>query len=331
MPTFKDLYSHLNLIASEEDGDDFQVMAKREINFTYREILAEGDSDLERREFTLTTVSGISKYGMPIYVSQVLNIEDDTNDRSIPLRGPHEFDRNRAGLSESGTPLNAYWFGEYGVQKQPASAGKISVVSSSTSDASGGNFNIIVNGMSSGVDIRESIEMNGTTEVESSASFDAVSNGIGIRRLVLSNASSAEFSGYVTVKDVSDNTLAVIPPYWGKSPSYQWWEFDYTPDTAMTYVVRCLAQKPPLINDDDWPEIPEEYHDLLVLGPEAILLAGKGKESASAAARQKYQVRKEAYLGRKQHKGVRSRSFRNVSNRYISRGSGEKIPNASNS
>ena len=185
--------------------------------------------------------------------------------------------------------------------------------------------------MSSGVDIRESIEMNGTTEVESSASFDAVSNGIGIRRLVLSNASSAEFSGYVTVKDVSDNTLAVIPPYWGKSPSYQWWEFDYTPDTAMTYVVRCLAQKPPLINDDDWPEIPEEYHDLLVLGPEAILLAGKGKESASAAARQKYQVRKEAYLGRKQHKGVRSRSFRNVSNRYISRGSGEKIPNASNS
>ena len=33
MATFKDLYTHLNLLASEEDGDDFQVMAKREINF----------------------------------------------------------------------------------------------------------------------------------------------------------------------------------------------------------------------------------------------------------------------------------------------------------
>ena len=329
MPTFKDLYTHLNLLASEEDGDDFQLMAKREINFTYKEILSEGDNDLERREFTLTTRSGTAKYGMPIYVSQVLNIEDDTNDRMLTLRGPHEFDRNRAGLSESGTPLRAYWFGEYGVQRQPATAGVISVVSSSTSDASGGNYNIVVNGMSSGIDMRESIEFNGTTEVESSTSFDAVSNGIGIRRLVLSNASSAEFAGYVTVKDVDNNTLSVIPPFYGKSPSYQWWEFDYIPDTAMTYVVRCLAHKPPLINDDDWPEIPEDYHDLLIYGPEAILLAGKGKESAAMAANQKFQQRKEAYLGRKQHKGVRSRAFRNVSNRYISRGSGEKIPNAS--
>ena len=100
MPTFKDLYTHLNLLASEEDGDDFQLMAKREINFTYKEILSEGDNDLERREFTLTTRSGTAKYGMPIYVSQVLNIEDDTNDRMLTLRGPHEFDRNRAGLSE---------------------------------------------------------------------------------------------------------------------------------------------------------------------------------------------------------------------------------------
>ena len=83
MPTFKDLYSHLNLIASEEDGDDFQVMAKREINFTYREILAEGDSDLERREFTLTTVSGISKYGMPIYVLSNLGA---TLRRYMPLK-----------------------------------------------------------------------------------------------------------------------------------------------------------------------------------------------------------------------------------------------------
>jgi len=96
-------------------------------------------------------------------------------------------------------------------------------------------------------------------------------------------------------------------------------------------VVRCLAHKPPLVNDDDWPEIPEEYHDLLSLGPEAALLVSKGKEAAVSWAQIKYNERKESYLGRKQHRGVRKRRFNNVSNPYVGRGLGQRIPSASES
>ena len=50
--TYEEIYKELNLIASEEDGDDFETMAKASINLHYRELLSEGDVDLERREFT---------------------------------------------------------------------------------------------------------------------------------------------------------------------------------------------------------------------------------------------------------------------------------------
>ena len=85
--------------------------------------------------------------------------------------------------------------------------------------------------------------------------------------------------------------------------------------------------KPPLVNASDWPEIPEEYHDLLIYGPMAVLLAGKGKESSSQRSFQKYNERKRAFLGKKTHRGIRSRKFSNVTNIYIEHGSGHKIPN----
>ena len=96
---FSDIISYLNLAASEESGDEFETMAKRAVNLIYDELLAETDTDFERREYSFTTVSGVSKYGMPLYVQQVLNIEDNTNDRQIALKTSQDFDRERAGSS----------------------------------------------------------------------------------------------------------------------------------------------------------------------------------------------------------------------------------------
>jgi len=325
--TYEDIYKELNLLASEEDGDDFQDMAKRSINLHYMELLSESNTDLERREFTLTVASGQSKCGMPLYVADVLNIEDDSNDRPLDLYGPHSYDRRHSGSTQTGAPEEAYWIGEYGVQKQPATAGALTVESSSATDT-GANYQIVIHGMVGGVDTREVVDFTGATPVSTTNSFDAESNAIGIRRIVLKNQNNQTFTGNVTVKDVDGNTLSVIPPYWGDSPSYQWWELWPEPAAAQTYVVRSLAHKPPLVNDDDWPEIPEMFHDLLIYGPQSMLLAGKGKEAAAARALQKYTDRKQKFLGLKQHRGVRNRKFRNATNPYIQRGNFRKIPNA---
>ena len=327
---FSEIISYLNLAASEESGDEFETMAKRAVNLIYDELLAETDTDFERREYAFTTISGISKYGMPLYVQQVLNIEDNTNDRQLILKTAQDFDRERAGSASSGTPTEAYVFGYFGVQKQPVSAGALNITSSSALDA-GSNYKAIINGMSSGVDVREEVTLNGTSGSDTSNSFDAVSNGIGIRRVVLQQSNSVTFVGTITIKDVGDNVLAVIPPYWGDSPSYQWWELYPTPAAAVEYVVRTLAKKPPLINDDDGPEIDSRYHDLLIHGAQAILLPLVGKGQAGQLAARKFEQRKEDFLGHREQKQVTSRKFKNVTNSYILPASSlqRKIPNAS--
>ncbi len=325
--TYEELYQELNLLASEEDGDDFEDMAKRSINLHYFELLSETNTDLERREFTITVENGVSKYGMPLYVADVLNIEDDDNDRPLDLYGPHEYDRRHSGTSNTGTPEEAFWIGEHGVQKQPTQAGALTVESSDNTDT-GGNYQIVIHGMVSGVDTREVVDFTGTTPSSTTNSFDASVNAIGIRRVVLKNRNNTTFTGNVTIKDSAGVTLAVIPPYYGDSPSYQWWEFWPFPAATQTFVVRSLAHKPPLINPEDWPELPEMFHDLLIYGPQSVLLAGKGKEAAANRALQKYTDRKRAFMGIKQHRGVKTRRFRNVSNPYVQRGNFRKIPNA---
>lgn len=329
---FSDIIEYLNQSASEESGDEFETMAKRAVNLIYDELLVETDTDFERREYTFTTISGISKYGMPLYVQQVLNIEDNENDRQITLKTAQDFDRERAGSSNSGTPTEAYSFGYFGIQKQPAVSGALKITSSSALDA-GSNYKIVINGMSSNVDVREEVTLNGTSTATSSYSYDAVKNGIGIRRVVLKQSNSVTFVGTITIKDANDNVLSVIPPYWGDSPSYQWWELYPIPDSAITYVVRTLAKKPPLINDDDWPELDTRYHDLLIHGAQAILLPLVGKGQAGQLAARKYEQRKEDFLGHREQKQVTSRKFKNVTNPYVLPASTvqRKIPNASSS
>jgi len=325
--TYEEIYKELNLLASEEDGDDFEAMAKRSINLHYFELLSETNTDLERREFTITTEAGVSKYGMPLYVADVLNIEDDDNDRPLDLYGPHSFDRRHSGTSNTGTPEEAFWIGEHGVQKQPTTSGSLTIESSDNTDT-GANYQIVIHGMVDGVDTREVVNFTGTTPASTTNVFDSSVNAIGIRRVVLKNRNNTTFVGNVTIKDAAGITLAVIPPYWGDSPSYQWWEFWPYPSGVQTFVVRSLAHKPPLINNDDWPELPEMFHDLLIYGPQSVLLAGKGKEAAANRALQKYTERKRAFMGLKQHRGVKTRRFRNVSNPYVQRGNFRKIPNA---
>lgn len=290
--SYGNLLTHGLNLAGEDAGSDYEAMLKVAINLTYSEILAATDSDLERREFSLTTVSGISQYGMPLYVRRVLNIEDTDRRRALEIIPRQVFDADYAGTTQSGPPERAYKLGAFGVQKQPATAGTLTAVSSSSSD--GDTFSILIRGFSSGVDVRESLALNGTSAVTSANSYDTAN---GIQRIVLVPASGSAFSGNVTVKDADANTLAVFPPYYGESPTYEWYELHPTPASAITYTVRCEARKPPLALASDWPEIADDFHDLLIDGPAAMLLETVGKSRQGALAAQRFARRIAEYSG----------------------------------
>jgi len=76
-------------------------------------------------------------------------------------------------------------------------------------------------------------------------------------------------------------------------------------------------RKPPLVNDDDWPEIPENYHDLIIEGAAASILPVVGKTSAADRSQRRFDRRLRKFAGKTQKRAGRIRSFENVTNVFV--------------
>lgn len=307
--TFKELQVDLLNLFGGDSGGDEETMAKAAINRVYRRLLDAVDADHERREFTLTTAASTSKYGMPLYVKTVLNMDDGTNDRRIFNISALEYDVTYPGTVESGTPTRAYRYGVLGVQKQISTAEAVTLQSSSASDT-GINFQCRVTGFNSAdVLISEKIQLTGTTPATSTATFKAD----GLERVVKLAASGSSWSGYITLKGATSGTTFATIPVWWDSPDYQWIEFHPIPDAALTYTVRAIMRKPELVDDEDWPEINEDFHNLLVWGAAAEMLPLVGKTSISDRFRRDFENGLARFSSGQQVEPNRVRVFADVS------------------
>lgn len=304
MARYIDLQNELLEIGGQDANSEFHDMVKAEIQRQYRSLLVDINQDSQRREFSLTTVADTSKYGFSLYVKEIQNIEDPDNNRFIYDISAREFDTRFPGSTDTGTPIRAYPFGVFGVQKQPASTGTITVESSSAADT-GTNYQVRVSGYVSDVLTAETITVTGTTAVTSTNSYSAIERDVKVL------ATGYTFAGNVTVKDSSGNTLSVIPTWWD-SPDYLWYEFQPIPSSAITYTVRAIMRKPDLVDDDDWPDIDQDFHELLIYGPAAVLLPGIGMEPAAQTHSKWFQHRYEKFMDSQKRRPSRVRSFNNV-------------------
>ena len=282
MATFGDIKKNLLNIGAQDTGGEAEDMVGVAINHTYRRILALSNMDQMKREFSLSTVSGTGQYGLPLYVQTDLNFDDDTNDRSLEEMSSREFDKRLPGTDETGIPSHYYKVGKKGIQNQPSAAGVIGVVSSSTADTASTYVTIL--GYVSGVLTREKVTLTGTTIANTTNSFTT------IERVVKTADDGTSFQGNITITDASANTLAVIPT-WVGSPTYIWVEFWPEPDAVYTYTLRAMGYKPDLVNDDDWPDYDENFHDLLLYGPGAEVLPSFGQENVALQYNQIFQQR----------------------------------------
>tara|TARA_R110002110_G_scaffold148832_2_gene339991 strand:+ start:1593 stop:2888 length:1296 start_codon:yes stop_codon:yes gene_type:complete len=234
-----------------------------------------------------TRGSGGSKYGLPLYARTDLNIDDPNNDRSVDEITSRSFDKSFPGNTDTGDPFNYYNLGKFGVQVQPTTDSAITIVSSSTSDVT--NFHVTITGFdTSGVFIREKLALNGTSNVTSTLSFST------IERVVKSAKTGFSFSGNITVKDSNSATLSIVP-IWVNSPEYVWIEFYPTPDTSRRYILRASAWKPDLVNDEDWPDIDNYFHNLILYGAGIEVLPSFGKDETAVLFKQMYTERISEY------------------------------------
>ena len=286
---YRDIKEQVLDIAGADAGDDFEDMVNAAINRTYRFILNQVDADNERREFSLTTAASTSQYGMPLYVKQVLNIDDATNNRRVYDISSTEFDSFHPGATETGTPREAYPLGAYGVQTQPSANETLDLVSDSAAD-SGVNFPVRITGFNaSGHWVTETVTMTGVTTVATSNTYSKV------ERVTKAAASGSSWTGIITVKmTTTGTTLAVIPSHWD-APTFLWYEFRPIPSAALTYTIRAIMRKPDLKKDEDWPEIDEEFHNLIVWGSAAEVLPAQGLFPESQSYGRRFDVGVKSY------------------------------------
>tara|TARA_R110000744_G_scaffold271950_1_gene384950 strand:- start:2172 stop:3167 length:996 start_codon:yes stop_codon:yes gene_type:complete len=309
MPDFAGLQAEVLNLAGADAGGDYGAMVKASLNRVMFRALQKVDKDLERREFSLTTVASTSQYAMPLEMRRVLNIEDSANQKRIFDITARTFDNNYPGDTQTGSPDRAYPLGSFGVSSQPVTATTIEVVSSSASDSSG--ITVRVTGYVEGVLSTESIVVNGTTPVVSTNTYDAG----GLERVVRSAVLGTVPVGNLTIRTVSVGaTHAIIPVIYPSSwsPTYLWYEFHPIPATPLTYTVRGVMRKRALINDDDWPDIDEEFHNMLVWGAGSEVLPVLGKMGVANRLRLDFETALDEFAGIQEERPNLMRVFSDV-------------------
>lgn len=308
MSDYRELKDTVIRYAGQSAGGKFEQLINVTMNGVYRRLLDVGLVPHEHREFPLTTVSGVKQIGMPVYVRKVMNIEDGTNKKSIWYTTARSNDRTSPGSTESGDPRAAFSIGVRGVQVFPNSDGLLGLVSDETDD-SGVNYKIRVTGFNTdGLLVTELVTMSGTTKVFTTNNYDST---LGVERITKAPATGFTFSGNITITDDDNNTISTIPVWW-ISVDYEWVQFRPIPSTAITYTVRAEMRKPPLVNDTDWPEIDQEYHDLLVWGTTKDILPTVGKSSTGDRHRVTFEDRLEEFVSGRDDSGNHIWIFANV-------------------
>jgi len=288
---YSQIVSDILSYAGQATGGKAEDLVKRAVNTVYFRVMEEINTPYEEREFAVTSVANQRSLGMPLWVRNILNIEDTDTPQMLNETSARMFDRTRAGSTETGTPSSFFILQSKGVQKNPAEDGQLTVVSSEAGDA-GSDFKVRVEGFdTNGLLVSELFAINGTTPVSTSNSY---SSSMGVERIVKVPAEGKAFSGTITLKDSSGNAIAEIPEAW-ESPDFLWIDLDPIPGSVINYTVRAEMRVPPLYHDYDWPKFDEQFHDLLIWGVTQDLLAAWGKPDTAGAHRITFNERIEEF------------------------------------
>lgn len=234
----------------QDTTSTFATIIGRFINRRYFQILRTINWDNINWDYTFNTVAGQQKYALPADFGKEMSVTDTTNQIPLihePLQNLYE---NLGTLSTQGNP-QSYDIIEDVVQQQPSSASALSIVSSAAGDTS---QTIFVRGISSGVEIYESVTLTGTS---AATTLNAYTRIKGLSK-------SAVTTGTVTITANSGaTTQAVIPPSCLET-RYKIATLHYVPNGVATISMPYIEKPMPMSQDYDYPTI--DIADLIELG-----------------------------------------------------------------
>lgn len=252
------------------------------LNVTLGEIWAAYPWSFKRRKQTFSTVVSQEEYQLDEEVEEIAFLRQRTSPRKLLYLPDHLFyalEPDPEGAS-TGTPRYYRVWEETGFSTNLASADTVYVVSSSTSD--GATFNVRIRGRnSSGEIVRETLTLNGTTNVTSSTTW--ASDGL------MDISKSAATTGTISCRRTTGATLLSEMAPDETAPRFKRLSFYPIPSAVITIYMEYYERLHLLTHDTDIPQIDSRWTWVIVEGTLAKVWNYKQKEDAAALAQRNYE------------------------------------------
>lgn len=247
--TFADMKANVGL-ELQDTSTPFNVLIGKFLNRRYFQCLRTINWGAINFDYTLTLVAGQRDYALPVDFKSAVYCLDSTNNLTFTEVRADGFADQPSQVFEQTTPYS-YTVFDAGSLVQPTAASAVTIVSSLTTDTS---TTVTVKGDVGGVETRETLTLNGTTNVTGTASFTRIKS---ITKDVT--------NGSITVT-CNSQTVGLLSPE-TKIYRVKKIRFFGIPDSALTLSIPYHILPMPLVNDYDVPVI--DIDDCLEAGARA--------------------------------------------------------------
>jgi hypothetical protein len=226
------------------------------LNQRQRQLLTlPGLMHLRNTTVTFASVASQASYVLP-NIAKIHRIYDPTNQRVL-----YEMSQQRQRLIDpipiTGTPESFIWLGRQVVRTHPSDASELFVKSTSASDVGTAYVQGVITG---NYPRTASVTMSGTTAVSLSSSITTWEQ---VNKFYVSTAAA----GTITLREDSGSGTELATITIGQT-STDYWGFTLwpTPSSVITYSADIERAVTDLAQDTDVPVLPEDFHDVLLLG-----------------------------------------------------------------
>lgn len=222
----------------QDTSSPMATIIKRLVNDAQTEFVRRANITLIDDDYSFDSVAGQEDYILPDNFEKEIYVYDSTNKIALERWDlQRHLQENIAAVATAGLP-DKYMVLFKPAQKQPTSSSILTIVSSSASDTS---QVVYVRGISSGVEVGESVSLNGTTNATTTNSYTEI----------MSISKSANTVGKVTVTSNSGAvTVAVFAP-WALVYKVKCMRLHYIPSSVITIKAPYHMKPSTLVNDYD--------------------------------------------------------------------------------
>lgn len=257
MKTFKNIQDEvLRWMADANDDGDLRTLVKDGVKASHTRLLTQTQWDfmLWPRTETISVTASNKYYSLhPLFFSPLFFYNPTTDEylEDVAMKGLLESEADWQDGEES-EPARFSLTGVARVLNQPAAAGAVTVATTGGSESSSNS--VVIRGIVDGEEREETLS--------SGSAWSSLSGSLSFSQILDITKVGTTWTRTITVTVGSTTILSLLSTEFGKQ--YRQFELLLSPTTSATILYRFYQRPRTLSRDNDIPQVPVEFEDILV-------------------------------------------------------------------